>query len=155
MVIGSKPKFSIGIYGKWGTGKTTLMRMIEKKLKTFEKEEEFSWSDIISNNNNINSENSEGSRLKSFLKEYYKLDWIEKSYFQKDGNDKIILYDKNRFFERENEPSPKSANSESIIFQKIINAFTRRSSNKNSFNNSLHSLSIKLDDKDSTAKPHN
>jgi Cdc6-like AAA superfamily ATPase len=32
MVIGSKPKFSIGIYGKWGTGKTTLMRMTEKKL---------------------------------------------------------------------------------------------------------------------------
>jgi uncharacterized protein YjbI with pentapeptide repeats len=150
MVIGSKPKFSIGIYGKWGTGKTTLMRMIEKKLKTFEKEEEFSWSDIISNNN-INSESAEGNRLRSFIKDYYKLDWIENSYFQKDGNDKIILYDKNRFFEGENKPSPKSANSESIIFQKIINTFTGHSSNKNSFNKSPHSLSIKLDDKDSTA----
>ena len=30
--MGSKPRFSVGIYGEWGTGKTTLMRVIEKKL---------------------------------------------------------------------------------------------------------------------------
>jgi uridine kinase len=47
MVTGSKTKFSIGIYGKWGTGKTTLMRMVEKKLNTFVKEDQFSWNDII------------------------------------------------------------------------------------------------------------
>ena len=29
----SSPKFSIGIYGEWGTGKTTLMRNIEAELK--------------------------------------------------------------------------------------------------------------------------
>jgi uridine kinase len=62
MVTGSKPKFSIGIYGKWGTGKTTLMRMVEKKLNTFVKEDQFSWNDIISNNN-VNNENSEGKKL--------------------------------------------------------------------------------------------
>jgi len=39
MVRGSKPQFSIGIYGKWGTGKTTLMKMVEKKLNTFVKKE--------------------------------------------------------------------------------------------------------------------
>jgi len=28
----SEPRFTIGIFGGWGTGKTTLMRMMEKKL---------------------------------------------------------------------------------------------------------------------------
>src|SRR5829696_7163499 len=28
----TKPKFAVGIFGKWGTGKTTLMRMIEREL---------------------------------------------------------------------------------------------------------------------------
>jgi predicted KAP-like P-loop ATPase len=36
MVMGSKPRFSVGIYGEWGTGKTTLMRLIEKKLRSNE-----------------------------------------------------------------------------------------------------------------------
>jgi ABC-type lipoprotein export system ATPase subunit len=26
------PQFVVGIFGKWGSGKTTLMRMIEKEL---------------------------------------------------------------------------------------------------------------------------
>jgi predicted KAP-like P-loop ATPase len=34
MMRGSIPKFSVGIYGEWGTGKTTLMRIIEEKLKS-------------------------------------------------------------------------------------------------------------------------
>jgi tetratricopeptide (TPR) repeat protein len=37
MIKHSFPKFSVGIYGDWGMGKTTLMRLIEKRL---EKEEE-------------------------------------------------------------------------------------------------------------------
>jgi len=28
----SYPKFSLGIYGEWGTGKTTLMRVVQNKL---------------------------------------------------------------------------------------------------------------------------
>jgi len=32
MIVTSTPRFTIGIFGGWGTGKTTLMRMIEKKL---------------------------------------------------------------------------------------------------------------------------
>src|SRR3989454_4144329 len=31
-VKGSDPKFSVGIYGSWGTGKTTLMKLVQKKL---------------------------------------------------------------------------------------------------------------------------
>lgn len=33
MIMESHPKFSIGIYGEWGTGKTTLMKRVEDKLK--------------------------------------------------------------------------------------------------------------------------
>lgn len=33
MIRSSTPGFSIGIFGEWGTGKTTLMRLIEKKLR--------------------------------------------------------------------------------------------------------------------------
>ncbi len=30
----SPPRFTLGIYGEWGTGKSTLMKLIENKLKT-------------------------------------------------------------------------------------------------------------------------
>ena len=33
VIKNSDPHFTIGIYGEWGTGKTTLMRMMEKELK--------------------------------------------------------------------------------------------------------------------------
>jgi hypothetical protein len=33
IIMNSTPRFTIGIFGGWGTGKTTLMKMIEKKLK--------------------------------------------------------------------------------------------------------------------------
>lgn len=31
VIKNSEPHFTVGIYGEWGTGKTTLMRLIEKK----------------------------------------------------------------------------------------------------------------------------
>jgi len=55
MVKGSDPKFSIGIYGKWGSGKTTLMKLVENKLKGFV----FSWNNIPG---------TDGNKLKEFLK---------------------------------------------------------------------------------------
>lgn len=36
IIKNSKPHFTIGVYGEWGTGKTTLMRAIEKKLNVDE-----------------------------------------------------------------------------------------------------------------------
>ena len=32
MIKNSHPNFTIGIFGEWGTGKTTLMKLIENKL---------------------------------------------------------------------------------------------------------------------------
>jgi predicted KAP-like P-loop ATPase len=34
IIKNSYPKFSIGIFGEWGTGKTTMMKQIQTKLKT-------------------------------------------------------------------------------------------------------------------------
>ena len=34
----SYPKFTIGIFGDWGTGKTTLMNTIDESLKEFKNE---------------------------------------------------------------------------------------------------------------------
>lgn len=33
IILNSRPQFCIGIIGKWGTGKTTLMRMLERRLR--------------------------------------------------------------------------------------------------------------------------
>jgi hypothetical protein len=83
MIIGSEPKFSIGIFGEWGTGKTTLMKLIEKKLREYTREEVFIWNNVPQNDN-------DNRRLKSFLKDNYKLDWIENSQFVKDPNNKTL-----------------------------------------------------------------
>ena len=36
IIINSKPQFTVGIYGGWGTGKTTLMQMIKNELQKSE-----------------------------------------------------------------------------------------------------------------------
>jgi len=46
MVRSSRPKFSIGIYGEWGTGKTTLMKLVEDNLRTYSGNHEFVWNSI-------------------------------------------------------------------------------------------------------------
>jgi RNA polymerase sigma factor (sigma-70 family) len=38
-IVGSEPHFTIGIFGKWGTGKTTLLKKIEESLKSNYKED--------------------------------------------------------------------------------------------------------------------
>ena len=38
IINGSNPEFTIGIYGKWGTGKTTLMRHVQNRIESSEYE---------------------------------------------------------------------------------------------------------------------
>lgn len=72
MVKASHPKFSIGIYGEWGTGKTTLMQLIEDKLKNDPgKNDLFIWDNIP------NNDSSDSAGLKSFLRDNYKQGWLE------------------------------------------------------------------------------
>ena len=37
LILNSYPQFTIGIFGRWGTGKSTLMKLIEKDLIVNEK----------------------------------------------------------------------------------------------------------------------
>ena len=32
IIVNSKPRFTVGIYGDWGTGKTTIMQMLKEEL---------------------------------------------------------------------------------------------------------------------------
>ncbi|MEM2141433.1 MAG: P-loop NTPase fold protein [Nitrososphaera sp.] len=43
IIVNSYPRFTVGIFGGWGTGKTSLMRMVEKQLR--EKEIPTVWFD--------------------------------------------------------------------------------------------------------------
>jgi hypothetical protein len=76
MIRGSKQRFSVGIYSNWGTGKTTLMRIIEKDLHPVV----FTW------------ERTEDDNLKDFLCNHfssYNLEWIRETDWKK-HNDTYI-----------------------------------------------------------------
>jgi hypothetical protein len=89
LIINSEPKFSIGIFGNWGTGKTTLMKTIENNLNTIINEEIFIWEDIVHDKNN------EREKLKGFLKEFYGLKWIDNSNFKTSDPNNLSIEDSN------------------------------------------------------------
>ena len=74
MITHSHPKFSVGIYGEWGSGKTTLMKLIQNKLNSFVQEGIFVWEDIQKN-----QKNEEITRLKAFLRDNFEAGWIDNS----------------------------------------------------------------------------
>jgi len=81
IVNGSYENVSIGIYGEWGTGKTTLMKLIEMNLKPCV----FRWNDVPGNDTN---------KLKKFLKENFDgVEWIDMSNleFSKSNDEKQLL----------------------------------------------------------------
>ena len=43
MIVGSTPKYTIGVYGEWGTGKTTLMKSVRRKFSETDTENENEW----------------------------------------------------------------------------------------------------------------
>ena len=62
IVNGTSQKCSLGIYGKWGTGKTTLMKLVEAKLKP----SIFCWDKIIGQD-----KSAEQDTLKKYLYENF------------------------------------------------------------------------------------
>lgn len=90
MITQSHPKFSIGIYGEWVTGKTTLMKVIEDKLNSIAKEDIFIWEDLLQNKKESNN------RLATFLKDNHKADWIHNSQFTTENDTTLSLYDTNK-----------------------------------------------------------
>lgn len=83
IIRGFNPQFSIGIYGDWGTGKTTLMNMIQNKLRP----EIVSW-------NNITEHESADKELRQYLKQGFGLQWIDSQEIKKSNDGKSIeIYD--------------------------------------------------------------
>ncbi|HSF51192.1 MAG TPA: P-loop NTPase fold protein, partial [Nitrososphaeraceae archaeon] len=83
IILNSKPRFAIGIFGGWGTGKTTLMKMIEAKLNGYV----FCWE-------NIPTSEKDNHNLKKYIKKNFSnVDWIEqKEFIKSPDNKKISIY---------------------------------------------------------------
>jgi hypothetical protein len=82
IIRNSTPRLSIGVFGEWGTGKTTLMKMIEANL--LKGSYVFEWE-------NIPEINADNSKLKSYLKENISnLEWIYGKNFFKSEDGKTI-----------------------------------------------------------------
>jgi len=82
----SNDKYSIGIYGEWGSGKTTLMKLIEKRLKPCV----FVWNDIGCEKDNDTKADKE---LKDDLIAKFRVDWINDKHFRKTSNPPSIILD--------------------------------------------------------------
>ena len=86
IIMDSDPRYSIGIYGDWGFGKTTLMKLIENEIKKKQPQDfKFNWNDIPKNEKSSND-------LKFFLREVYpnELNWLNKQEFIKSSDKKTI-----------------------------------------------------------------
>ncbi|MGD1838341.1 MAG: KAP family P-loop NTPase fold protein [Nitrososphaeraceae archaeon] len=79
IIENSYPRFSVGIFGGWGTGKTTLMNMIQNKLNHVE---EISW-------------NLEQYKLIDFIRKTHKIDWLDPKKVTKLENYTVIFEDPN------------------------------------------------------------
>ena len=79
IIVNSYPRFTVGIFGEWGTGKTTMMKMIKSELENMKI---ISWKDI--------EQDSEKNKLKKFIKDTYKIDWICNAECKK-VDDKILI----------------------------------------------------------------
>ncbi|MFZ0510531.1 MAG: P-loop NTPase fold protein, partial [Candidatus Nitrosopolaris sp.] len=82
IIRNSAPRFAIGVFGGWGTGKTSLMKMIEANL--LKGNYVFKWEHIP----NYSSDNN---NLKHHLMENFPdLEWIETKEFMKSPDGKTI-----------------------------------------------------------------
>jgi hypothetical protein len=90
IITKSHPKFSIGIYGEWGTGKTTLMKVVENKLNSIGEEYVLVWDELLQKNGEFN-------KFKTFLKDKYKVaNWIDNSEFKSENGRTLSLNDTNK-----------------------------------------------------------
>jgi hypothetical protein len=75
IINNTNPKYTIGIYGNWGMGKTTLMKMIEKELKP----PIFTWY-----RRNPKNDDSEPLKFFKYLKSNFEnISWLENPTIEK------------------------------------------------------------------------
>ena len=116
----SKPNFSVGIFGDWGTGKTTLMKLIEKELQ---KGEKLSWNEVIARDEEAINQ------LKNFLKKrLINIDWIDEIFRPIIKKNKII-FDQNTIiidkYKKSIQERHSNLENRSSFEAKLINLKTR------------------------------
>ena len=84
IIANSTARFTVGVFGGWGTGKTTMMQMIKNQLENIQI---ISWKDI--------NQDSEKNKLKKFIKHTYNIEWIDNAKFQELDNKTLILENPN------------------------------------------------------------
>ncbi len=113
IIKNSSPRFAVGIFGGWGTGKTSLMKMIEINLLK---------GDYIFNWKHIPGYNNDNYNLKDYLtKSFPNLEWIYRKQFVKSADGKTVSINNNN-------------RSISISIDKKENTFVFMSINGNPFN---------------------
>ena len=110
IIANSDPQFTVGIFGGWGTGKTTMMKMIKSEL---ENTQIISWKNI--------EQDSEKNKLKKCIKDTYKIDWIDNAECKK-VDDKILILENSGIenkFSRDNKDtySAKQSNKFSLLIK--------------------------------------
>ena len=73
IIENSTPHFSIGIFGAWGTGKTTLMKMLGNRLDIDSNSDILNWNKL--------TEKLEQEKLASFIRRTYGVEWVSKDNF--------------------------------------------------------------------------
>lgn len=68
----------IGIFGDWGSGKTSLMRTLEKKIKNYL----FSWEELIDSGSGL---------FQKFLQKEYGIEWIEPPEIKKESSENTLI----------------------------------------------------------------
>ena len=108
IIRNSTPRFAIGVFGGWGTGKTSLMKMIEANLLKSDKV--FNWDRIL----NYSSDNE---NLKRHLMENFaNLEWIGAKEFMKSPDGKTV-----EMHDDSNNSLSISINNKTIFASMLIN----------------------------------
>lgn len=131
LVRNSGSRFTIGIYGEWGTGKTTLMKLIEDELKSFIREDKItlSWGDLLK------SDSGELTKYKN-LNNQFKLSWINDSkLLYTESDETIVLINENVYYEKSLKKSRRKRLFSALSF--LFNADRTKMSDE------IHQISLK------------
>ena len=111
IIRNSTPRFAIGVFGGWGTGKTSLMKMIEANL--LKGNYVFNWD------RNPKFDDDYNNNLKNYLiTNFSNLDWIYNKLFVKSADGKTISINSDN---GNNQSLSISIDSKSIFVSMLIN----------------------------------
>ena len=125
-IIKESSNLSIGLYGDWGTGKTTLMKEIEKDLNTATQDKEKLFLNFTKLKKGDKIDEIDCNKIKSFLSQYESItiNWLDKARKEELNNENVVKF---------------STGKKNSKFKSVLNkcGFHR--------DNDIHFLNIKID----------